>query len=195
MGCLSSTNDHNFTAPTALENRQLPFFKDLYDWSNSAIQARKITKNAHPAAAWAKCKSCLSTHHFLDWKTTPAFIITTINKFIIVINYIAYHMKSQQTKRSKYKLYMFESLQYMIYRYELSNFLFTVYYICIHLPLQPVSRLPLFAGWSKLPIYLGTAVYTFEGIGVVSEILFSQPKIFDWFCYLQVCPVAGQGIA
>ena len=35
--------------------------------------------------------------------------------------------------------------------------------------LPPISERKAFASWSQLPLYFGTTIYAFEGIGVVSE--------------------------
>lgn len=43
-----------------------------------------------------------------------------------------------------------------------------LYYILVAETLQPVSRLPLIKSWAEIPLYLSTAIYAFEGIGVVS---------------------------
>lgn len=39
------------------------------------------------------------------------------------------------------------------------------YYICIDLP--PIESRPVFASWSQLPVFFGTAIFALEGIGVV----------------------------
>lgn len=43
----------------------------------------------------------------------------------------------------------------------------TFYYILQELP--NTSTVKAFAGWQHLPLYFGTAIYAFEGIGVVSS--------------------------
>lgn len=42
----------------------------------------------------------------------------------------------------------------------------TFYYILQHLP--RTDSVKAFASWQQLPLYFGTAIYAFEGIGVVS---------------------------
>lgn len=48
--------------------------------------------------------------------------------------------------------------------------LVTFYYILQDLP--PTDTVQAFASWHQLPLYFGTAIYAFEGIGVVSYISF-----------------------
>lgn len=52
----------------------------------------------------------------------------------------------------------------------------TFYYILQDLP--HTSSVKAFAGWHRLPLYFGTAIYAFEGIGVVRFIFFSNLYIF-----------------
>jgi hypothetical protein len=46
----------------------------------------------------------------------------------------------------------------------------TIYYSSQDLP--PISERKAFAGWTNLPLFFGTAMYAFEGIGLVIFILF-----------------------
>lgn len=58
-----------------------------------------------------------------------------------------------------------------------------LYYILVAETLQPVSRLPLIKSWAEIPLYLSTAIYAFEGIGVVSisqQILFFIQQIINY---------------
>jgi len=43
-----------------------------------------------------------------------------------------------------------------------------LYYVLIYEELKSVSRLPLIQSWSEIPLYFGTAIYSFESIGLVS---------------------------
>lgn len=43
----------------------------------------------------------------------------------------------------------------------------TFYYILQDLP--KTNKVPSFASWHQLPLYFGTAIYAFEGIGMVSR--------------------------
>ena len=49
--------------------------------------------------------------------------------------------------------------------------IFVIYYYCVQ-DLRPTTDFPSFAGWATLPMFFGTAIYTFEGIGVVSFVFF-----------------------
>ena len=55
----------------------------------------------------------------------------------------------------------------------------TFYYILQDLP--HTSSVKAFAGWHQLPLYFGTAIYAFEGIGVVSFVIFSIIHLFFSF--------------
>lgn len=51
----------------------------------------------------------------------------------------------------------------------------TFYYILQDLP--HTNTVKAFATWHQLPLYFGTAIYAFEGIGVVSFILIHMSNI------------------
>lgn len=55
----------------------------------------------------------------------------------------------------------------------------TFYYILQDLP--RTDSVKAFASWQQLPLYFGTAIYAFEGIGVVSLIIY---RIVD----IDLCP-------
>ena len=44
----------------------------------------------------------------------------------------------------------------------------SVYYILFYEHIMPVSRLDWYKPMYKLPLYFGTVIYAYEGIGVVS---------------------------
>lgn len=58
----------------------------------------------------------------------------------------------------------------------------TFYYILQDLP--HTSTVKAFASWHQLPLYFGTAIYAFEGIGVVSfrEVYCSKIKLVACTC-------------
>jgi proton-coupled amino acid transporter len=66
-----------------------------------------------------------------------------------------------------------QSLQGLSYFSLIANFLnfaglvFVIFYVVQRPP--PQNERPAFLGWSNLPMYFGTAVYAFEGIGLVSN--------------------------
>ncbi|CAL4241079.1 unnamed protein product, partial [Meganyctiphanes norvegica] len=49
---------------------------------------------------------------------------------------------------------------------QIIGLVFTFYYMVRDLP-DIAEPLPAFAGWAKLPLYFGSAIYAFEGIGLV----------------------------
>lgn len=60
-------------------------------------------------------------------------------------------------------------LSYFSYVANFLNFaglIFVLYYVVQGSP--PQSERPAFVGWFDMPMYFGTAVYAFEGIGLVS---------------------------
>lgn len=60
-------------------------------------------------------------------------------------------------------------LSYFSYVANFLNFaglIFVLYYVVQGSP--PQSERPAFLGWYDMPLYFGTAVYAFEGIGLVS---------------------------
>lgn len=68
-----------------------------------------------------------------------------------------------------------QSLHGLSYFSLIANFLnfagliFVLFYVVQDSP--PQSERPAFVGWFDLPMYFGTAVYAFEGIGLVRTIL------------------------
>jgi len=70
------------------------------------------------------------------------------------------------------------SLKYLAPVSGVANFLMacglsvTIYYSSQDLP--SVSERKAFAGWTTLPLFFGTAIYAFEGIGLVNKLLISQ---------------------
>lgn len=58
----------------------------------------------------------------------------------------------------------------------------TFYYILQDLP--HTSTVTAFASWHQLPLYFGTAIYAFEGIGMVSSFC-SVPKIPIFYIFYQ----------
>lgn len=68
-----------------------------------------------------------------------------------------------------------QSLHGLSYFSLIANFLnfagliFVLFYVVQDSP--PQSKRPAFVGWFDLPMYFGTAVYAFEGIGLVRTIL------------------------
>ena len=71
-----------------------------------------------------------------------------------------------------------QSLHGLSYFSLIANFLnfagliFVLFYVVQDSP--PQSERPAFVGWFDLPMYFGTAVYAFEGIGLVGSILKCQ---------------------
>uniref|UniRef100_A0A2P2I7U1 Proton-coupled amino acid transporter 4-like n=1 Tax=Hirondellea gigas TaxID=1518452 RepID=A0A2P2I7U1_9CRUS len=47
------------------------------------------------------------------------------------------------------------------------GFVFTFYYLVKDLNTGEVQELPFFAGWMKMPLYFSSAIYAFEGIGLI----------------------------
>lgn len=52
----------------------------------------------------------------------------------------------------------------------------TFYYMFRELP--ATSNVKLFSSWNQLPLFFGTAIFAFEGIGVVSKLLINPTCVF-----------------
>lgn len=71
---------------------------------------------------------------------------------------------------------MVRSLKYLIPFSVIANICLTsgvvaTLYIASH-DLPPISSRPAVADWTQLPLFFGTALYCFEGIGLVSLYIF-----------------------
>lgn len=58
-----------------------------------------------------------------------------------------------------------------------TGLIITFFYMLQGLP--AVSTVNAFSSWGQLPLYFGTAVYAFEGIGVVSTFFFLKFSDFE----------------
>lgn len=56
------------------------------------------------------------------------------------------------------------------------GFIFTFYYLVRDLGTGQVEARPFFAGWEKMPLYFSSAIYAFEGIGLVSGVCMPTRK-------------------
>lgn len=56
-----------------------------------------------------------------------------------------------------------------------TGLIITFFYMLQGLP--PVSSVHAFSSWGQLPLYFGTAVYAFEGIGVVRKCIIITVKL------------------
>merc|ERR1712168_290826 len=57
--------------------------------------------------------------------------------------------------------------------------LFVIFYFCFS-NLKPISQFKSFSSWAKLPIFFGTTVYAFEGVGLILPIenKMKKPELF-----------------
>jgi len=59
-----------------------------------------------------------------------------------------------------------------------------IFYYILKDPLPPVSSRAAAATWKQLPLYFGTAIYAFEGIGMVSLKLLHNTCYRIFYCGL-----------